>query len=135
MLPGKKYSGEEIARILRRRKWLVLLPFALGLAGIPSIIIGLFARYRSDALIMVVPQAIGGLVLGLALVVLLEYRDSSFSYEQDVQRTLTLPVLGTIPLMLSEREQQLRRRRRLAIGVAGILVGSAVVLVVWTLRL
>lgn len=58
MLPGKKYTPDEILRILFRRKWLILLPFALGLAG------GLFGfrqipkQYMSETLIMVIPQRI-----------------------------------------------------------------------------
>ena len=29
MLPGKKYTPEDILRILRRRFWLLLVPFAI----------------------------------------------------------------------------------------------------------
>jgi uncharacterized protein involved in exopolysaccharide biosynthesis len=58
MLPGKKYTPEEIARILLRRKWLVLPLFVLGIA------VSIYAaslvpeRFKSETLIMVVPQRV-----------------------------------------------------------------------------
>ena len=58
MLPGKKYTPDEIVRILVQRKWLIILPFVIGVAG------GVFAfkrvqeLYRSETLIVVVPQRI-----------------------------------------------------------------------------
>ena len=58
MLPGKTYSPEEIALILRKRWWLALLPFVIGTA------LGIFLyqqtpeRYKSETLIMVVPQRV-----------------------------------------------------------------------------
>ncbi len=41
--------------------------------------------------------AIGGLLLGLGLIGLLEFRDSSFKSEDDVVRVLSLPVLALVP--------------------------------------
>lgn len=58
MLPGKKLTPEEIFRILARRWWLIPPPLVLGLA------VGVFLssrvplQYRSQTLIMVVPQRI-----------------------------------------------------------------------------
>jgi polysaccharide chain length determinant protein (PEP-CTERM system associated) len=58
VLPGKTYSPEEIAQILRKRWWLALLPFTIGT------MLGVFLyqstpeRYRSETLIMVVPQRV-----------------------------------------------------------------------------
>jgi uncharacterized protein involved in exopolysaccharide biosynthesis len=58
VLPGKKLTPDEILRILARRWWLIPVPLALGLA------IGVFLssrvplQYRSQTLIMVVPQRI-----------------------------------------------------------------------------
>jgi len=58
MLPGRKYTPEEILRILRRRIWYVLVPFAVIAAGT-----GLWARslpnlYRAETLIMIIPQRV-----------------------------------------------------------------------------
>ena len=65
---------------------------------------------------------VGGLALGLALVALLEYRDSSLKNEQDVVLALSLPVLALIPVMQSRTERKRQWKRRL------VLVGSMAVL-------
>jgi polysaccharide chain length determinant protein (PEP-CTERM system associated) len=58
VLPGKTYTLDEIIRILLRRWWLILLPLVLGTtAGI----LGykwLPVQYRSETLIMVIPQRV-----------------------------------------------------------------------------
>jgi len=79
--------------------------------------------------------AIVGLLFGLVVVAWLEFRDSSFKREDDVVRTLSLPVLALVPIMASERDRRRRRLRTLAAnGVAGIaLLGSAAVILMWRL--
>jgi polysaccharide chain length determinant protein (PEP-CTERM system associated) len=80
--------------------------------------------------------AAAGLVLGLAIVGLIEYRNSSFRREEDVYRTLSLPVLAMVPVMSSDREQRAGRRRRRLLDLAGTtaLVVAVVVVVVWRLQ-
>jgi uncharacterized protein involved in exopolysaccharide biosynthesis len=77
-----------------------------------------------------------GFIVGLLLVIYLEYRESSFTREDEVVRLLALPVLATVPVMLSVRERRLRRFRVVAANVmAGVaLLGSAVVLVLWRMH-
>ena len=77
-----------------------------------------------------------GLVLGVLLVGLLEYRDSSFRGEEDVLRVLSVPVLAMVPFMASDREQRRERRRTLAVDVAGValLLGAVAVLALWRLQ-
>ncbi|HEY1308700.1 MAG TPA: Wzz/FepE/Etk N-terminal domain-containing protein [Vicinamibacterales bacterium] len=58
MLPGKSFTSEEIVRILKRRRWLILAPLALGLAAAPAIARRIPAVYRSETLIMVVPSRV-----------------------------------------------------------------------------
>jgi uncharacterized protein involved in exopolysaccharide biosynthesis len=67
--------------------------------------------------------AIMGLGIGLALVGLLEYRDSSLKTELDVVGSLALPVLALIPAMVTRAEQRgrIRRRRMLAVGSAAVI--------------
>jgi uncharacterized protein involved in exopolysaccharide biosynthesis len=80
----------------------------------------------------------GGLAIGVALIGLLEYRDSSFKSEEDVLRVLTLPVLALVPVMISESDRQLNRRRRkrkFAVAIAAtfvVIVSAAAVL--WRLQ-
>jgi hypothetical protein len=79
--------------------------------------------------------AVGGLMLGLALIGLIEYRDSSFKKEEDAARLLALPVLAVVPLMASELERVRQRRRRVfasVMTVVVLVVGSAA-LVFWKL--
>ena len=58
MLPGKVFTPEEIVAMLKRRKWLMLLPFSVGLAAAPFISERIPELYRSETLIMVIPQQI-----------------------------------------------------------------------------
>jgi polysaccharide chain length determinant protein (PEP-CTERM system associated) len=78
-----------------------------------------------------------GLILGLALAGFLEYRDSTFTRGEEVERLLSVPVLGLIPSMLADTERRRLQRRRWAVNVAGvcILIGSLAVLALWPLRL
>jgi len=77
-----------------------------------------------------------GLVLGLLVVGLLEYRDSSFKREEEVLKALSVPVLALIPVMKSAREIRAATRRGRAIDIAGtaVLLTAGVVLVFWRLR-
>jgi polysaccharide chain length determinant protein (PEP-CTERM system associated) len=79
--------------------------------------------------------AAAGLVLGLVLVGFLEYRDSSFADEDDVTRLLNVPVLALVPAMVTDREKRKKRRRRLAVDLAGstLLMASLAVVIVWSL--
>jgi polysaccharide chain length determinant protein (PEP-CTERM system associated) len=58
MLPGKKLTAQEVVRILLRHRWMVLVPLALGLAAIPLVAKHVPVRYRSQTMIMVVPQRV-----------------------------------------------------------------------------
>jgi uncharacterized protein involved in exopolysaccharide biosynthesis len=58
VVPGKKYTPEDYVRIIWRRKWLLLVPLVLSAAGtfvysrtLPNI-------YRSQALVLIIPQQI-----------------------------------------------------------------------------
>ena len=59
----------------------------------------------------------GGLALGIGLVMLLEYRDSSFKTDDEVVNILQLPVLAVVPVMLSDAERRARRRRRVVLNL------------------
>jgi polysaccharide chain length determinant protein (PEP-CTERM system associated) len=58
MLPGKTYTPDEIKSILWRGRWWILLPFAVGLALAPVIASYVPELYRSETVLMVIPQRI-----------------------------------------------------------------------------
>ncbi len=58
MLPGKKYTPEDILRIIRRHLWLLLVPFAVISAATAVVARRLPDTYMSSTLIQVVPQQV-----------------------------------------------------------------------------
>lgn len=58
MLPGKKYTPDDILRILRKRWWLAAIPAALGLVGGALYSLTQPNRYKAQTIIMVTPQQI-----------------------------------------------------------------------------
>lgn len=76
--------------------------------------------------------ALGGLALGLALIALLEYRNTSFRTDDDVALSLSLPVLAVIPTMSTRRERQHARHRRLVTYSASLVATiGAIAAIVW----
>jgi polysaccharide chain length determinant protein (PEP-CTERM system associated) len=63
-----------------------------------------------------------GLLIGLGLIGLMEYRDSSFRTDVDVVNLLSLPVLAVVPQIVTRAEQRRAKRRRLMLSMAGTLV-------------
>ena len=66
-----------------------------------------------------------GLAVGLGLVFLLEWRDTTLKSDGDVRLATGLPVLAFVPMLMTRSDHQRAMRRRLVLGVA-----TAVVLVV-----
>jgi len=58
VIPGKVYSFDETLAIVWRRRWQILIPCLLAVAGAAAVAARLPDRYRSETLIMVVPQRI-----------------------------------------------------------------------------
>jgi hypothetical protein len=75
--------------------------------------------------------AAGGFLFGLALIALLEYRDTSVRTDEDVTLSLALPVLAVIPLMITAGELKRTRRFKLAAATASVVVMGALVLAAW----
>jgi polysaccharide chain length determinant protein (PEP-CTERM system associated) len=81
--------------------------------------------------------AFGGLILGLALVGLLEYRDSSFKSEEEIVRILNLPVLALVPVLIQEQERKALRRKTLvglSLAVLVVIASSAAALAIWRMQ-
>jgi len=58
VLPGKTYKPEDIVQMLWRRKWAVILPFVAVSLGTFAVSSWLPDRYRSETVILVVPQRV-----------------------------------------------------------------------------
>lgn len=90
--------------------------------------------FRPDRSRISLMGAAAGLVFGLGLVVLLEYRDRTLRTEADVLSALSLPVLALIPPIMTRAERRRARLGRLAFSVAAsaftLLCGAILVLAV-----
>lgn len=76
-----------------------------------------------------------GLLVGAGIAAMLEVRDQSFRTETDVIEVLALPVLASVPRVISETEQRRQRTRRYIVAaVAAVCVAGAGYLT-WSLRL
>jgi polysaccharide chain length determinant protein (PEP-CTERM system associated) len=76
-----------------------------------------------------------GLMLGLLIVCFREYRDTSFRRQEEIQRTLKLPVLALVPVMASRRETDVEHRQRLRLDiVGGVLLAAILAVVLWSLH-
>lgn len=78
-----------------------------------------------------------GLAFGLAIVVLLEYRDTTFKVDSDIVVSLALPVLAVIPAMVNSVDRARRRRRRVlaALVASLVVVVAAAAVVAWQMDL
>jgi polysaccharide chain length determinant protein (PEP-CTERM system associated) len=79
----------------------------------------------------------GGLLFGVGIVGLLEYRDSSLRSENDVVAALALPVLATIPAIMTSRDRRVEKRRKkmVLLASATVVALAAGVVVAWKMRL
>jgi uncharacterized protein involved in exopolysaccharide biosynthesis len=76
--------------------------------------------------------ALAGLAFGIGLVALMEYRDTTLKSDADVARVLALPVLASVPVMVTHAERRSRRRRRLMLSFATVVVfAAATAVLVW----
>ena len=94
--------------IVRHKKWWVLLACGIGAITTRSIF-----------------GALSGLLFGAVVAIPLEHRAARFCRETDVVNVLSLPVLGTIPVIETHREQQMRRWRRIVLFLL-ILTAAAI---------
>lgn len=58
MTPGKQFGPHQLLDIVRRRKWLIIAPFLVIAAATVIVSAKLPNRYRSETLILVVPQRV-----------------------------------------------------------------------------
>jgi polysaccharide chain length determinant protein (PEP-CTERM system associated) len=125
-LLGKKEDSKMSANLERRQ---VGGQFKLLDPAVPA-----ERPFTPDRLRLLLVAAIVGLGLGLGWAALLEYRDGSLWNDEEASMILSVPVLATVPIMLTEQE----RRRRSILGWSVNLAGSAVIclcgaIVTWTI--
>lgn len=72
-----------------------------------------------------------GLFLALGLTGLIEYRDMTLRTEDEIVRTLVLPVISAIPLMQAVADTRRQRRNRLLLGAAAATTVLALTAAVW----
>jgi len=79
--------------------------------------------------------ALAGLGLGLLLVGLTQYRDSTMRSEADVLGAIDLPVLVLVPLVTTEADRRRERRRRGIVATAAVAICVATGALFWFLQL
>jgi polysaccharide chain length determinant protein (PEP-CTERM system associated) len=87
--------------------------------------------FSPNRLLIDVGGSAGGLVLGLLLIGLVEYRDSTFKTEEDIERVLNVRVLALIPTM---RRVERKPRFPLVGKALVLLMSSGATLALWRLR-
>jgi len=105
MLPGKKYTPEDILKILRRRYWLILVPWAIVAAGTAGVARKLPDMYRSTALIQVVPPQVPDTIIRAVSNVSFQERLQATS-QTILSRTRLERVINDFNLYQSERKRQ-----------------------------
>jgi len=74
-----------------------------------------------------------GVGIGLALIVLVELRDTSFKTDEDLLSVLGVPVLAVVPLMQSNTERRRTFRLRLLVNLGlGTTVAACLAVVTYT---
>lgn len=115
MLPGRKFTLDQVGAILWRRRWLVVLPFAAGLVAAPLIASRVPELYRSETLIMVIPQRVPDSYVRSTVTATLEDRLPSIS-DQILSRSRLERIIEDFNLYPRERanaamEDVVRRMR------------------------
>jgi len=103
VIPGKKYTADDIIEILKRRVWLIAVPFVLITAGAavqskltPNL-------YRSETVILVVPQQIPESYVRATVTSRIEDRLQSIS-QQILSRTYLERIIVDFDLYANERK-------------------------------
>jgi polysaccharide chain length determinant protein (PEP-CTERM system associated) len=76
-----------------------------------------------------------GLLLGVAIVGLLELKDGSLRTEGDVLSVLALPVLAMVPYVETSQERGRRKRRLAFVSASGVAAVFAAAYVFWAMQL
>lgn len=72
-----------------------------------------------------------GLLLSFAILGVVEYRDQTLRTEDEIVRTLVLPVIAAIPLMTAVADMRRRKRNRILLGTATAMTIVGLSVAVW----
>ena len=103
MIPGKQYSVDALLEVARRRKWLIILPAIIIAIVASAVIYYLPNRYRSETLILVVPQRVPESYVKSTVTARIEDRLQSIS-QQILSRTKLEQVVSDFGLYKDERD-------------------------------
>jgi uncharacterized protein involved in exopolysaccharide biosynthesis len=127
VLPGRKYKAEDILAILWRRKWLILAPLVICSLGTYAVAKRLPDMYRSETLILVVPQKVPESYVRSTVSGSIEDRIQSLK-EQILSRSRLERIILDFDLYHEARQSQpleseenVRDREKLAVGTSDFL--------------
>jgi polysaccharide chain length determinant protein (PEP-CTERM system associated) len=105
VIPGRKYEPEEFLRLVWQRRLLVLVPLVLVTAGTLAGLRFLPDRYRSETLILVVPQRVPEEYVRSTVTTRIEDRLQSIS-QQILSRSRLEPIIDDFKLYPRERGEK-----------------------------
>jgi polysaccharide chain length determinant protein (PEP-CTERM system associated) len=129
VIPGKQYSFDTLLQVARRRKWLILLPAVLIVIIAVAVIYNLPNLYRSETLILVVPQRVPETYVKSTVTARIEDRLQAIS-QQIMSRTKLEQIVSDFNLYKRERdrgelmEDIVEKMRSRDIGI-GVVKGDA----------
>jgi polysaccharide chain length determinant protein (PEP-CTERM system associated) len=129
VIPGKQYSFDTLLQVARRRKWLILIPAVLIAAITAAIIHELPNVYRSETLILVVPQRVPESYVKSTVTARIEDRLQAIS-QQILSRTKLEQIVSDFNLYKKERdagelmEDIVEQMRMRDVGI-GVVKGDA----------
>src|SRR5512138_901060 len=120
MLPGKVYKPEDVLQILKSKIWVLLLPFAVIAAATAVWVHRLPDQYRSETVILVVPQRVPESYVRSTVTTRIEDRLQSL-VQQILSRTRLERIVRDFDLYAKERQtgimEDVIERMRRDIGV------------------
>jgi polysaccharide chain length determinant protein (PEP-CTERM system associated) len=124
VLPGKQYTPEDFLRIITRRGWLVLITLGLGAVVAVGVSKRLPNRYRSETLIIMVPQGVPDAYVKAAVTDKIEDRLATLQDQilsrSRIERIITdLDLYGSLRRTLPMEDVVQRMRDDITIKVEG----------------
>jgi polysaccharide chain length determinant protein (PEP-CTERM system associated) len=104
VIPGKTYTAEDVIDIAKRRKWLIIVPFVLTLSAAVIIAHRTPNQYKSETLILVVPQRISESYVRSTVSGRIEDRLQSIS-QQILSRTRLEKIILEFDLYAQDRKR------------------------------